>query len=218
MFLYTALIQNISALTSLLPLFFFILFFKRNNKKEIRVILFYCTYSSINDFILINIQYIQKYDSLGFFLLSLFTIVEYLCISALIYIQLNSNLFKKIILVVSPLFILFSLIQYFTATTYVMDSLTITVENIIIISYCLFFFFEQINKVEVTFIYSSYKFWLILSILLYSTGTFFLFMFSSSMSDTEWEKWSPINFVFNIVKNVLFCRLFSKMQMKQMNL
>lgn len=67
------------------------------------------------------------------------------------------------------------------------------------------FFFEQISEPEVTFIYSSHKFWLLLAILIYSTGTFFLFMYSSSMSDEQWDDWSLINRIFTILKNSFFC-------------
>jgi hypothetical protein len=30
-------------------------------------------------------------------------------------------------------------------------------------------------------------------------------MQSDKMSDEEWATWSPINLVFNILKNILFC-------------
>ena len=202
--MYTAFFQNIGTLTSLLPLFLFLIFFKRNNRIEIRVILFYCCYSVINDFILLTNENNPEYGGLIFFLLSLFTIIEYLCFSAVIFLLMNSSVFKRIIIYITPLFIIYSIYQYLIASSYIIDSLTITIENIIILSFCILFFFEQISKPEVTFIYFSYKFWLVLAILIYSTGTFFLFMYSSTMSNEQWEDWSLINSVFSILKNAFF--------------
>ena len=45
---------------------------------------------------------------------------------------------------------------------------------------------------------------MILGILIYSTGTFFFFMQSSELTDEQWDQWSPINYVFTLVKNILF--------------
>lgn len=86
-----------------------------------------------------------------------------------------------------------------------MDSSSITIEYILIIIYSLFYFFEEINEPNATFIYSSYSFWLITGILIYSTGTFFLFMQSNNLTNEEWKKWSIINNIFTMIKNGFFC-------------
>jgi hypothetical protein len=82
--------------------------------------------------------------------------------------------------------------------------MSITVENIIIIIFCLFYFYEEISIPQSAFIYSTPAFWLIAGILIYSAGTFFLFMFSDNLSDDEWNKWVTINYVFTILKNGCF--------------
>ncbi|HUR12001.1 MAG TPA: hypothetical protein VM012_11555, partial [Flavitalea sp.] len=94
--------------------------------------------------------------------------------------------------------------QYFSSTNYSIDSLTITVEYLFIIIYCLFYLFEEITDPNNSIIYSSFKFWIVIGIFLYSTGTFFFFMQSDKMSDAEWEQWSPINHVFTLIKNLFF--------------
>jgi len=68
----------------------------------------------------------------------------------------------------------------------------------------LFYFFEELNEPKSTFIYSSHKFWIILGILIYFTGTFFFFMQSNDLSDEQWSKWGIINYVFTLIKNLLF--------------
>jgi hypothetical protein len=85
------------------------------------------------------------------------------------------------------------------------DNISITVEYILIIIYSLLYFFEELNEPHTTFIYSSYLFYIIVGILIYSTGTFFLFMQSSEFSPEQWDQLAPINHVFNVIKNILFC-------------
>lgn len=136
--------------------------------------------------------------------MSIFTALEYAVFSAILYLNLSRNIFKKFIIVSLPIFLGFTTIQFINADTSYIDSISITVENIIIIIFCMLYFFEEISTPQVSFVYSTTSFWLIVGILIYSTGTFFLFMFSENLSDDEWEKWSIINYVFTILKNVCF--------------
>ena len=85
-----------------------------------------------------------------------------------------------------------------------MDSISITVEYIAIIIFTMFFFYEEISAPNTTFIYSTSQFWAIVGILIYSAGTFFLFLYSDSITKEEWEKFSIINFIFTIIKNICF--------------
>jgi hypothetical protein len=125
--------------------------------------------------------------------------------SAAIFTLLKISQLKKIIIGIIPVFLAFSLIQYIKSNPDdEIDSLSISVEYIIIIIFCLLYFYEEINVPQVTFIYSTKAFWIITGILIYSAGTFFLFLFSDNLTDDEWKKWSIINYVFTILKNTCF--------------
>lgn len=199
-------LQNISAFSTLIPLGLFIVFFKKNNKKDLRVILFYCICSFITDLLIINLNN-SLHPKRGFYvfqILSLFTIIEYSLFSLFIYLSVKTSLFKKLILSISPLFYFFVIVLYLRSSNNLIDSLSITFESLLIITYCIFYFFEEINKPETTFIYSSYRFWIVTSILIYLTGTFFFFMQGDSLSDTDWDNWKAINHLCTIFKNILF--------------
>jgi hypothetical protein len=45
---------------------------------------------------------------------------------------------------------------------------------------------------------------MLVAILVYSTGTFFFFMQSDSLSNEQWAKWSIINYLCTTLKNILF--------------
>jgi len=66
------------------------------------------------------------------------------------------------------------------------------------------FLFEQISKPETVFIYSSFKFWVIIGILVYLAATFFLHGFAASLPTETANKYWFINHYSNMLRNVLF--------------
>lgn len=182
-------------------MFLFLLFIKKNSLKETRVIFVFCLYSFTNDYF-VN----ELYDNtkVVFFLLSFYTIIEFLTYSLLIFWSLHKKVLKKIILIIIPLFLIFSIYQYLTDTQYVIDSLSITVEYLILICFSLFYFYEQLATPQEKFVYTSFRFWIILGILIYSTGTFFFFLQSDKLTDAQWEDWSLINYFCTILKIIFF--------------
>ncbi len=66
------------------------------------------------------------------------------------------------------------------------------------------FYFEQIKNPVNLFIYSTPNFWVVTSILIYLSGTFFIFLYSMNLSEKELVDYWAINYFFNILKNLLF--------------
>lgn len=166
-------------------------------------------YSFINDSIVLKFSDNQDNNRVVYNLLSLYTIVEFIVYTAVIYWCLRMFKLKRIILFFSPLFILFSLYQLFSTSSInenslSIDSLSITVENLILICFALLYFYEQLAEPQESFVYSSYRFWIILGILIYSTGTFFFFLQSDSLTDEQWDDWSLINYFCTILKIIFF--------------
>lgn len=169
--------------------------------KEARVICFLCFYTILNEF---AISYFTDYSEFVLILLSAYTIIEYLIFSLVIYWSLKRKSLKRIILIAIPIFLLFSLYQYISGLSDKIDSLSITVENLILICFTLFYFFEQLVEPQDRFVYTSFRFWIILGILIYSTGTFFFFLQSDKLSDDQWNDWSLINYFCTILKIIFF--------------
>ena len=166
--------------------------------------MFYCLYSFLNDFIITSPNIFQFGKKNTFLLLSIFTVIEYIVFSIVLYLHLKKLTFRRIILLLFPFFIGFSIFQFFNAPTTNIDAFTITVEYILIISLCLLYFFEKISEPNATFMSSSYIFWILVGILIYSAGTFFFFMQSAKLSNAEWDKWININYVCTIIENLFF--------------
>jgi hypothetical protein len=65
------------------------------------------------------------------------------------------------------------------------------------------------NSPDISFIYSSKKFWIVTAFLVYLSGTLFLFIYTSGLSKAEQAYYWPINLIFNTLKNILIALAFS---------
>jgi len=85
------------------------------------------------------------------------------------------------------------------------DSFTSGIECIIIIVFCIYYLFYQIKGSNNLLIYSTFNFWVIITFLIYFSGTFFLYIFTeSTFKDIHFQKlYFVINISFNILKNIL---------------
>jgi hypothetical protein len=131
-------------------------------------------------------------------------VLEFVFFALFIYFNLKSHILKNIVLATVAAFIVLPFILYFIYGDADYQSLIFSIENIIIIPFCVLYFYEQINRPDTLFIYLSKSFWIILGIIIYVTGTLFVFMYIDSLPPEEQDKYWVINLIFNAVKNVLF--------------
>lgn len=192
-------IDYISPLSTLLPLLVFLLFRKKN--LPIKVIFFYSIYSFLNDFIII---YRSDHGLKVSLFLYTFTVFEYLCFSFLLYHLIKNTVVKKAILLCSLLFIIFCLYNILNEPIRVFDSLQASIESILVLSYCIIYFYEQLNQTQNSFIYTKPTFWLITGVLIYLSGTFFLYAFAVNLPKETREQFWIINLICSVLKNVLF--------------
>lgn len=192
----------LSQYSALLPIIVGLLFFNRIREWHLWVIFFYCLYSFGNDYLII---YRFKHHLTYKKFLFTFTIIEYLVFAGFLWSILKNELLRKILLGVSIAFTLFCLYPLLIRPKIGnFDSVQTSIEAIVVIIFSLIYLFEEINKPQVAFIYSSYKFWVIIGMFLYMAGTFFLFIYASTLSAKEVNSYWIINYISNILKNVLF--------------
>jgi hypothetical protein len=113
---------------------------------------------------------------------------------------------KKAIPVVAIGFILFSIwCDLFLPESKSFSSLTAGVEAVLIISMCIYYFFDQLRQPNTLVIYSSINFWIVISFLIYLSGTFFLNIYADSLiTDKAFQKqYILINSSFVILKAIL---------------
>ncbi len=84
------------------------------------------------------------------------------------------------------------------------DSLSASVEALLIISYCILLLYEQITDPTIIFVYNTKKFWTIIDFFLYFSSTLFLFLYAATFTKQERSNYWSINNFFEMLKNILF--------------
>lgn len=87
------------------------------------------------------------------------------------------------------------------------DSFGIGIESIIILLLCIYYLYLQIKGANDFRIYSTFNFWIIITFLIYFSGTFFLYILTENMvyNITFQKQYLVINSSFSILKNILLC-------------
>jgi hypothetical protein len=199
-------LKIISVFSGLLPIVLFLVFLKRNREGKLWVIFLYAILSVVTDIAFSTIP--DGADQAEFYLFSFFTIIEFSIFTIFIFLQIKSRSIKWFISISAILFYGFAFYNIIYRPNKSFDSLPASVESVLVILYCIFFFFEQIRNPEVSFIYSSKVFWITTAVLLYLAATLFLFISTAYFTMQERDAYWSINFISNILKNVLLSIAF----------
>lgn len=191
----------VAQVLGLVPIILF--FFSKRKETGFFYLLIYLIYSLLSD-IFINpvISHTSHKPYLGF---RLFTIVEYCLLTALLFKHIKSRRFKKVIQFISILFIAFALFDIFQGKSDSFDSYPSGLECILIIAYSIYYLFEKINEPDSLFLYNTPMFWVVVGLILYFSGTFFLYIYSQNNvgNDSFKMTYKFVNSGFNILKLVL---------------
>ena len=198
------LITYASSCSTLLPLVFFLLFKKNNNEKTLKVIFYYVLYCILNEILIYFLHCIGiKNDNILF---ATFTILEFSFFCLFYKYALPTRLVGKIIIPIWWLFTIFALGDFFLINKMnSFDSIASGIESIFIILLCIYYLVVQLKGVNNLFVYSTSNFWIIITFLIYLSGTFFLYIMAENMTKNRnfIFQYIIINSVFNILKNIL---------------
>jgi len=187
-----------------LPLVFYLLFKRNSKQKSLRVILFYISYCIFNEGLSF---YLQSINSEAFVMvLYSFTILEFSFFSLFIFVIIPDSVVKQII----PYLWLSFIIFYFSDLIFInkgrgFDSIAMGIECILVLFLCSSYLFLILRKSNNLFIYSTFEFWVVITFLIYFSGTFFLYILVESMKDNLAfrKQYFIINISFNLLKNLL---------------
>ncbi len=135
-----------------------------------------------------------------------FTIIEFSSFCLFYYFIWNKKRKTNFIFPVWLCFIAFALIDFFFINKMNdFDSVTIGVESIVIILMCIYYLITQIRGSVDLLVYSTSNFWVVITFLIYLSGTFFLYIMTETMiyNDAFRIQYVFINSGFNILKNIL---------------
>lgn len=180
----------------LLPPVLYLILYKRTGK-EARIITIVCY--CLTMFIFLNIQdfFPKKITN------PIFTLLEYLFFSLLIFQNIKSKINKLIIIVVSFSFVVFLIVYFFSIHRRKFDSVPIGVEAILIFIFVFLFFSEQVKTTTNQPIYSNYFFWIAVGFVVYLGGSFFVYILANTIPRSELDKYWSLTYVVEIIKNIL---------------
>lgn len=135
---------------------------------------------------------------------TLYTYLEYLSFASIFYLILKNKAYKKTILILSCFFTVFEIAHCLLIKSGRTDSIAIGVESILIFIYIFLFFWEALNNPKGEFIYSHYGFWMVIGLLIYLGGSFFINLLANSISKEEFDKYWYLNYIADTVKTLFF--------------
>lgn len=97
---------------------------------------------------------------------------EYLAFSGIIYFSFNTSLFRKIVVFAGIAFLLFFIIYLTGFVITELDPVINSVKSIILIILSLLVFYERFQKETEQFIYADYRFWGLIGLIIYISGSF----------------------------------------------
>ncbi|MCU0322986.1 MAG: hypothetical protein MUE72_11250 [Chitinophagaceae bacterium] len=215
-------IQLISIFSVFLPILVF-LFYSFNRKSKLKWVIFLLLVTSL----IVDILsfFLAKKSTSNIGLIHIFTLTEGGFLVYFFYTLLKKHtVTKKIILALASIFFLtWAVRALFFQSFIVYDYFSQTIEFILLLLLCLFYFFQKVKVTDAVFIYNTYEFWLVSALLIYCAGTFFSFFIpmNPNARNADTLVFEHISRLGSIIKNLLitvaFCINPDKLLKKQPN-
>jgi len=134
----------------------------------------------------------------------MYTYLEYLAFTFILWINIRNKVFKKFIVAVSVLFLAFQIFFALTTSIKRLDSIPVGIETIFVFIYIFYFFYEFSKTVKDIFIYNHFCFWIAVGVLIYLGGSFFFYILINNLNQDEVDKFGNMTYIAEIIKNLLF--------------
>ena len=203
--------NRISFISGILPIIFYLIFFKRNREGGYWVIFVYCILSFFAD-TAFHVHSIRRYS---YYVYSGLTVIEYSLFSFFLYQSYKEKIFKVILVICSLLFYVIAVINILEKKSNSFDSLSASLEASLLILFSIFFLYEQINDPTIFYVYTTKKFWIIIAFLLYFSSILFLFIYAVTFTSQQFNSYWRINNILDTLKNLLFTIAFAMKKNKQ---
>ncbi len=183
---------------------------KKEKSSYLRILSIYLIYCILSDLIFSKLSI--KYFNTEIYAYRAFTIVEYFSLSFILRKFLLKKAYIKATVIFDYLFLVILLIDFYTNSFQNFDSMPTGIESVLILIISILVLLEKINNTELNFDISTS---LPIGLILYFSGTFFLFILSQrNFSDNNFsETYAYLVAIFNILKNsLIFIGLISPNQ------
>lgn len=181
-----------------------------------RIVFYFMIYNLVK-LIISGINNVYYPLAINYYNQAFYTPMELSFFSFFFYHQLERPAFKKLIIAAAITFWIY--ILWFSEESWgsLFDSVPTTIESIIIISYCILFFFQEIKKPPTDYMYSKTDFWIVSALFLYMSGNFYIYMYAAnSMLEQEFLKiYMIIHGIFYSIRNMIFSMIMFLPQIRK---
>lgn len=152
-------------------------------------------------------RFIEKSDIYRLIFLRIFLLIEFTLISFVFYFNIKNRILRHIIRLAPILFAAFSFYDYSISPNDKFSYQPLAAECLILLVYLIYFFYEKIQINTSIPIYQTKIFWIAVAFIIYSSGNFFLFLYSNNpVKDEEYFfQYTIIYSTFAILKNIALC-------------
>jgi len=135
---------------------------------------------------------------------NIFILLETLSLYIYFYQILFQKYIKRIIIGLLVFFIAYWSLKFIKSGQTLALYSCLKVENISILILAIYFYYEQIIKINSVFIYREPRFWVVSAYLIYLAGTFFLLLYLPFFSPQDRLKfYGVLNSIFIIIRTIL---------------
>jgi hypothetical protein len=147
-----------------------------------------------------------RYPSFHIINNALFTPIEFIFLSTFFYQIIHQNVVRKFIIASGIAFIVFWSVFISTIGYKGFDSIPTGIEFILLLSYALIYYYQQLKEPKLLFIHSDPRFWFVSTIFIFTSGTFFIFIYAETWLKNEEfiNQYFLINISLLLFRNVLF--------------
>ena len=195
---------QISILSSLLPIIFFVVFCLRNATRELWVIFASCVASFISDFSIIYYDWGYEHKYL---LWNIYTILEYYLLIYFFYLIIKERAIRFLIILLSMVFLVLCILFSKYDTDH-FNSLIGAISSVIILTLSLCFFIISLKRTAEPANFFTPIFLIVIGLLFYVAITLFLYIIANNLSTEEFHKYWAINQLANILVNLIISLAF----------
>lgn len=183
-------------------------FLTKVKSKELKPIVAYTIFSILFTFFVNAIIY--KLTGKKYFGYRIFTTGEGIFFGYYLYNIIQNSNAKKILIVLGVVFLGFAIFDFKNSGADTFDSIPTVIECLIILSFSIYYLYEQIKNPNNLFLYNTPNFWIVVGLILFFSGNFFLFVYSQSSSNLpNWQStFTLINGVCSLLEYILFLAAF----------
>ena len=150
----------------------------------------------------IYLSHVRKSNFASF---NIFLLVETMCLYSFLWLAIERSLPRKFITLLGLIFSAIWLYYVFTKgfTTYFENC--INLENISVLAFIIYYYYEKVIALNVSNLYAYSRFWIATAYFIFIAGTFFLILYIPTLTEEEKKNFYLLNYLFIIIRTTLLC-------------